>query len=191
MLPLNSLVEYVTGLAIGIAVIAWLALSVLRYVTALEHHIASRDVFYLIPQWSFFAPVPNRFDYHLFVRLRHDKDGHSTMWREVIIARQRYWYAFIWNPDRRLRKGFFDLCIALFSLKDQDAVVVLVSLPYLHLLTISIAEASNYSANSYDMVQFAVGIASSGSPDDGLQVLFASDYHPVSDLVQSTDAISS
>lgn len=89
-----------------------------------------------IPTWSFFAPTPNMFDYHLLYR-RISNNGNVEEWEEVYSAEnQRPIYCSIWYPEKRFSKAFLDLAIDLvrFSNKIQDNKQICASLPYLQIL---------------------------------------------------------
>jgi hypothetical protein len=86
----------------------------------------------ILPQWSFFAPVPSISDFTLWFR-DELSDGSATNWIPVRFpARRRY--AFIWNPGRRERKAIFDLTIKLMLDLKSDPESIHLSVPYLVLL---------------------------------------------------------
>jgi hypothetical protein len=131
---------YVT-LASGIFLGSWLVISIIGQVP-FSHFSRLRqyDLCGLIPNWSFFAPNPVAFDYHLLYR---DElwDLTLTDWTEVSIVKERPWWCFLWNPKRRRKKALFDSCSMLLRLSttlrkqgNMNPVALHRSVPYLMLL---------------------------------------------------------
>src|ERR1051326_1455357 len=84
--------------------VIWFILSVLNQLKWKWFELIRQfDYFSLLPFWTFFAPNPGQTDYHLTFR---DKlaDGLMTEWKEIEIGAPRYWYCFIWNPEKRSKK---------------------------------------------------------------------------------------
>ncbi|MBA4533832.1 hypothetical protein [Brevibacillus halotolerans] len=149
--------------------------SIAYYYPPLGAWIGKYDHLLLIPQWSFFAPIPNRTDYYLFVRCSRVEDRHLSMWKEVCLANERSWAGFIWNPDRRIRKGFFDLTSELCRMTNLPRKEILVSLPYL-LLTVATAVIEERPGVE---VQFAVDRVLPAESETDVTVLFCSEFHSV------------
>lgn len=170
------------GLVVG-TFASWGVLSVAQYHPRLANWVIAHDHLMLVPQWSFFAPVPNQSDFYFYIRLQFPSSEELTSWEEVPLARPRGWYAFMWNPDRRIRKGFFDLTSEICCLVQGTRETILVSLPYLHLLTVATDLSERRGAAR---VQFAVGRTEpSGSKNDFI-VLFASEVHEIERLEDRT-----
>jgi hypothetical protein len=112
----------------------WLAASVAVYVPALRRPLRSIDIFMLVPTWKFFAPTPGQRDMHLLYQDRYE-DGATALWTEVQPMRQRPWFAFAWNPDRRANKALFDIVQELSVIIEASEQVQEFTVPYLGLLT--------------------------------------------------------
>lgn len=84
--------------------------------------------------------------------------------------------AFVWNPDRRVRKGFFDLTSELCRLAASTREEVLVSLPYLHFLIVA---AGAVRGGSGAQVQFAVGRVIPSESNTEIDLLFCSEFHKI------------
>ena len=68
-------------------------------------YLRARDIFSLIPNWSFFAPRPGTSDYHLVFR-DSDESGEWSRWREIPLNEKRTLWGAIWNPQKRLTRSF-------------------------------------------------------------------------------------
>ena len=114
------------------------------------------DVIYVLPFWSFFAPVPGRSDFFLLCRDTLE-DGAVTDWLDVTPWEPRRFYDFLWNPGRRDRKRFLDLISLLLLLAaDRPPESALqMSLPYLALLNYvaSLRHPSNAVATQFLVMQ--------------------------------------
>jgi hypothetical protein len=89
-----------------------------------------------IPNWSFFAPTPNMFDYHLLYRVISN-NGKVQEWTQVYSVKdKRPMRCFLWHPEKIFAKAFLDISLDLlnFSNKINDRKQICVSLPYLQLL---------------------------------------------------------
>ncbi|MDN3505130.1 MAG: hypothetical protein P0S95_06110 [Rhabdochlamydiaceae bacterium] len=120
-----------------ILLISIVSLSVLREIPRFET-IGNKFPFLmqLIPIWSFFAPVPNIFDYNLFYR-EINEHGSVQNWKKAyLLDETRPFYTFLWNPKKRFLKGVLDAAIDLMqycnNIGDKD--VIATSTPYLQLL---------------------------------------------------------
>src|ERR1700733_14202562 len=67
--------------------------------------LRSKDVFHLIPNWRFFAPVPARKDYHLEYR-EQDARFETTKWNRIMFSPPRTAWCILWYPQKRYRKAF-------------------------------------------------------------------------------------
>lgn len=126
-----------------------------------------------IPTWSFFAPLPNEFDYHLLYRLISN-NGEIKEWVDVYSVKDRPNRCFLWYPEKIFSKAFLDIALDLlqFSNKIKDKRLICTSLPYLHLL--------NY-LNSFPKersnIQFMILTNSKVYEFD---IVFLSEVHPLS-----------
>jgi hypothetical protein len=113
---------------------SWLLLSILVLVPRLKLIIRRWDAVMLIPQWSFFAPEPAFWDFHLLYRDRYP-DGTYTEWTEAIPPESRRWWSFVWNPGKRQRKALFDAVVELSGRVQLGDRSLEASISYLTLLT--------------------------------------------------------
>jgi len=133
-----------------------------------------------VPNWSFFAPVPNMHDYRLFHRVI-DKNGAVFEWQASYTLRdQRPFYVFLWNPQKRFLKGFLDLSHDLLKFCNavQDKNQICSSLPYLHILNFVDAQAHIEEA---EKIQFVIMTDSALHPT---RVAFLSEIHPITPKAQ-------
>lgn len=159
------------------ALAVWLALSAVCQVPSrLEQWIRRRDYAGLIPHWSFFAPQPGTWNYHLVFRDRL-ADGSISRWTEVdVIDPRRPWHA-VWNPRRRQKKAFHDLVTQLMRLSSTTLPGDLaLTVPYLVLLTwvCSLPRALATTGRQFALV-FGYGATSDEPPEPA----FVSALHPL------------
>lgn len=131
-----------------------------------------------VPSWVFFAPNPCVVTFNLLSRARH-ADGSVSCWKEVPTCGRRRWYNWLWNPEKRLRKAFFDLntTIRLYSeqaKKEHHPHAVELTLAYLTLLHRLSLLASPLAVE----IQFI--IMESDAVLDARAVTFISNWHRVS-----------
>jgi hypothetical protein len=113
----DTKLRHMGDLAVGVVLTAWLAASILGQISGkVSTAVRRKDPAGLVPNWSFFAPRPVTFDYHLLYR---DElwDLTLTDWTEIRLVEPRRWWTFIWNPDRRAKKALFDSCSMLLRLQ--------------------------------------------------------------------------
>jgi hypothetical protein len=85
---------------------AWLVLTVLRQLTERKPRWMQKlDPIRIVPSWRMFGPRPPSADFHLEVKCKTSGNRRSQ-WLDLTPHRPRSWSAFLWNPDRRLRKMF-------------------------------------------------------------------------------------
>jgi len=121
---------------IGTVLVVWLLLSILNQFSFpfFKNAVAQYDRWLLLPKWTFFAPNPGCTDYRLLYRDFNDREQPSQ-WREVPMVRKRAWADAIWNPDKRLSKGLFDLAQSLMIIRQDydNPAVLMTSIPYVAL----------------------------------------------------------
>jgi hypothetical protein len=108
--------------------------------------IKNRNVYLLIPGWTFFAPNPGVTNYRYVLRDVY-ADGTSSEWEEVDWCESRRLVHSIWHPGRHRTKLIVDCINGLsITIKDLDRHGVdfrshpqsyMVSTPYLALLNIA------------------------------------------------------
>ena len=175
MVHFGALMWSISALAFAI-VIAWLAITLVAQIAPLRRKISPKDLFRLIPAWTFFAPNPGIRDYHLVWR-EMNLDG--SLWKNVPISVPRPKFACVWHPQKRTKKILNDAVQAFHTLKQhqgysQDQLQL--TIPYLLLLRHSQATLGQTRAGQG---QFAV-VASWGHDDPLLELSFLSEIHDVS-----------
>ncbi|MCC6438859.1 MAG: hypothetical protein IT196_27800 [Acidimicrobiales bacterium] len=114
----------------------WLLLTVLNQFRGwkLMAPIRRRDLFALVPSWTFFAPNPATQDVNVVIR--DDLGSSKSPWRELDELAPSRW-RWIWHPAKRPRKAVYDLAVSVGELlRDRDIEPELYSydLAYLALL---------------------------------------------------------
>ncbi|MGE5322718.1 MAG: hypothetical protein ACM3SW_07645 [Actinomycetota bacterium] len=121
---------------VGGLLLIWFVLSVLNQfdLTFFKNSVAAYDRFLLLPRYTFFAPNPGCTDYRLLYR-DFGYDNQPSPWQEVLIVRKRSWLDAVWNPEKRLSKGLFDLTQAMLIIRREykDPAVLMTSVPYIAL----------------------------------------------------------
>lgn len=115
---------------------------------------------WLVPGWSFFAPVPGTKCYHLMYRDLSPRD--TTDWRPLATPRRGSPARFLWNPDKTANKALVDVAnefsaiVASFSEPErrEPPLRLQISLPYLTLLS-CVAEQPRFDTTV--ATQFALG----------------------------------
>jgi hypothetical protein len=140
----------------------------------LERWARSRDVFCMLPIWTFFAPRPGTMDTRLLWREALG-GGHVGPWHELSPPRASAWRA-LWNPARRTQKAIADAGGILAQGVGESESVVL-TIPYLMLLRyVSVQTGSPHAiARQFVLVQTA------GEPPsfDEVQTVSLSRWHAV------------
>ena len=96
--------------------------------------VKARDMFSLIPNWSFFAPRPGTFDYHLVFR-DLGSAGEFSKWQEIPLAEERTLWGAMWNPEKRSKKVLSDVVQSLVRLaQDKSIRDYSLAIPYLVIL---------------------------------------------------------
>jgi len=165
-------------IVVAIILASWWALSVLNQLSfGWAKRLTPPDALRVIPRWTFFAPRPGTSDYHLLFR-QLSLDGKLSEFRELPIRSRSRW-AFILNPDKRVKKAVVDLTMMLRGLlasSEWNATNISMSFPYLVLL--NFVSGMRYD-ESTAAVQFCV-FATSGHRDVAApRLLLSSEFHRV------------
>jgi hypothetical protein len=132
-----------------------------------------RDLFHLIPNWRFFAPIPARRDYHLEYRLMTNT-ARVTRWQRVtLLPDQRNWWV-IWNPRKRVRKSFNTAVRRIVRRLRSGYSAAATSVSYLQIL--HYLEHADFSAKSR-RVQFRIVTCQDFAGDPRLRLVFTSSWH--------------
>jgi hypothetical protein len=168
----------------------WFVLSVLSQLSALGQIKESfslfqkKDMFALIPIWTFFAPIPGTFDYHLLYRDRLH-GGLTTQWTEVPLGRAVPVVRALWNPASLQIKAMLDI-MYLFreeglelnrltkGVECEPAVLHISSIAYLSLLNF-ISSLPRFSV--YESTQFLVMKGYGALETREPEVVFLSSFH--------------
>ncbi len=136
--------------------------------------LKARDIFSLIPNWSFFAPRPGTSDYHLLFR-DIDLSGQCGKWRELSLADARTLTGAIWNAPKRSRKVLSDVVRGLVRLaQDKSRKDFCLTLPYLAILNyVSSLPREDRSVRTQFMILMSHGFISELDP----QFVFMSNVH--------------
>ncbi len=139
----------------------------------LERWARSRDVFLLLPMWTFFAPNPGTTDTRLLWREALGS-RHFGPWHELSPPRSHPWRA-IWNPNRRIQKAIADAGGLLAHAGEAESTTL--TIPYLLLLKYVAAQTGSPHAIAR---QFAV-VQTSGEPPafDEVRLVALSRWHSV------------
>ncbi|MDS1272282.1 hypothetical protein RIF23_18490 [Lipingzhangella sp. LS1_29] len=95
---------------------------------ATQHHLSSfnriqrKDLFFLIPNWRFFAPNPGVYDFHIIYRVRND--GQISGWRGIDMIANRRSLHTLWHPKRRREKAVFDIANGVALVLDKGFDVI-------------------------------------------------------------------
>ncbi len=164
-------------IVLGGAFVLWLLVSVICQLPWRAADVIRRfDLAGLIPFWSFFAPNPGIWDYHLLYRDQL-ADGTITDWREIPLCEPRRWFHAVWNPRRREKKCLFDLTTGLMreAVKADERTVQL-SVPYLALLVyVTALPRASLSERTQFVLMSSFGTTSDQQPTP----MFTSTLHPL------------
>ncbi|WP_405833255.1 hypothetical protein [Streptomyces sp. NBC_00105] len=151
--------------------VVWVALTIAFQFRRLQAPIRIRDPLFMLPSWSFFAPVPNTSDFMFFVR--YDYAGVMTPWQGPHLPSHRS-VSFLWDPGRRQRKIVVDLSQSIAeSTKGDDAMSLIhFSTCYLQLLKVASNQPEALFATG---VQVAIAVRPSGAQD--YELFFESHVH--------------
>jgi hypothetical protein len=144
----------------------------------LEQMLRARDVFSVLPLWTFFAPNPGTTDTRLLWREAFST-GATSHWHELSPPRRGGAWQAVWNPNRRIQKAIADAGALLAESRSREELdVVMLSVPYLMLLTYVAAQVG--SAHGIAR-QFLLVQTSGDEPAfDEVTILVTSRWHAVS-----------
>lgn len=173
--------DYVTAIVFGL----WFTLSIPgQFESRLARRIRRKDIFGLIPTWTFFAPNPGTSDYHLIYRdFENEVLG---AWKEIPFVFGRTWYNWLWNPLKRRSKVLSD-CVSSIgrSIRDSDqdqakiAAGLPLTVPYMLLLNSVIQKDDANIARSFDLLrQFAI-VERRPRQGKDIEVMVCSPFHTV------------
>jgi hypothetical protein len=155
----------------------WLAIAAICQIPGgLERWLRRCDVAGVIPHWSFFAPQPGVWNYHLVYRDQL-ADGAITRWTEVDIIDARTPWHSLWNPRRRMKKAFHDLVTQLMRESTTQPIDGLpLSISYIMLLTFVSSLPRSIGTQG---TQFAIVMGYGGTSAESPVPAFVSALHPL------------
>ncbi|MEU9126243.1 hypothetical protein AB0C96_41670 [Streptomyces sp. NPDC048506] len=148
----------------------WIVLTIAFQFRRLQAGMRIRDPLFMLPSWSFFAPVPNTSDFTFCVR--YDHAGEMTPWRRPHHPSHRS-LSFLWDPGRRQRKVVVDLSQSIAeSTKSGGTSLIHFSTCYLLLLKVASTQPETLFATG---VQVAIAVRPSGAQN--YELFFQSHVH--------------
>ncbi|HKF47673.1 MAG TPA: hypothetical protein VKB38_09980 [Terracidiphilus sp.] len=134
------------GVCILVLLGGWLLVSVPnQFTNRLGAWVTRINAFGFIPKWTFFAPIPGTFNYHLIYRDLY-QDGSAMPWLEVDWCTGRRWFHAVWHPRRLTTKLIIDSINGLGEVilhmtregtdVERDPQSLILSTPYVLLLNL-------------------------------------------------------
>jgi hypothetical protein len=137
--------------------------------------IRSIDPAAIIPQWTFFAPIPAVTDYHVLYRDRYTDTTYSE-WMEVVLDTRRC-YRSLWNADKRRAKAVFDMIQSMAAtVGDSSADEIKLSVPYILFLQL-ISKLPR--TRPPELTQFLIVESYGHLTDEPPRTLFRSEFHRI------------
>lgn len=163
----------------------WLVLSILhQFSNAAGRWVRAKNVYSLIPGYTFFAPNPGTSNYRFVYRDVFPERNYGD-WREVEWCSQRSLTDALWNPSRHRIKLVVDCLNGLGTTvkemhklgldPDEKPAIWVSSTPYLVLLHIVMSEPGRHEKSVGR--QFAVVEQHPFAPDDPPQLIVCSAAH--------------
>src|SRR5688572_2750444 len=160
--------------------VCWFVLTIFhqnRKWRKLVSFIVNRDIYSLVPIWTFFAPNPGRSDLYLLYRDR-DEEGQISPWREIKMPSRKSWLS-LWSPKRRIGKGIVDLSPEFtkgtgFQPKEPVGKKQVLGFPYLLILNYVCSRPIDFRAH---MRQFAIAKTEGHGTEGNPVVIFLSAFH--------------
>lgn len=144
-----------------------------------------RDVFCLLPIWTFFAPRPGTTDTRLLWREAFG-GGHVGPWHELSPPQWSPWRA-VWNPDRRTQKAITDAGGLLAQDRGVSETTIL-TIPYLMLLSYVASQRGSPHAVARQFI--VVQTAGEAPAFDDVEPVALSRWHAVVSAEPSIHAVA-
>jgi hypothetical protein len=171
----------VLALLFGAVFLSWLGLTIAFQFRRWQVSMRFRDPLYMLPSWSFFAPVPNTSDF-VFV-CRYESHGELTPWKQPGLLSAKA-FPLLWDPERRQKKAIIDIGQSLAEfVKDELPDMVHLTTPYLLLLQYASSQPEAMFATG---VQVAIGVRP--ERHDDFQLFFQSHLHPLEPAISGIAA---
>lgn len=157
----------------------WLILTIFnQFSFKWVNQMKKKDVFHLLPSWTFFAPNPGTSDYHIVYRTM-DVNENISAFIEIPLHNNRQLMHACWNSSKRVKKALTDLVMSLKKLcavQDLKKEKLQVSFSYIALLNfLTHLEKSS----SVKFIQFAILESKGYNDTNPPQLLICSDFHHV------------
>ncbi|PTT69019.1 MULTISPECIES: hypothetical protein [unclassified Chryseobacterium] len=136
------------------------------------------DLVGILPNWSFFAPIPGTSDYRL-IFCDYDQLDKKTDWIEIDMGfKHTRRFDFIWNPNKYFQKAIIDLIQNLIReyTECKQKELVQFSWSYLVLLQIVMNEKK---PNISVVRQFAIVSTTGFNNERNLELIFLSKKHSI------------
>lgn len=136
--------------------------------------------FALIPNWSFFAPVPSTNDFHVEYRFSIESCWEKENLDSLNFIEERKLRDLIFNPKNPIQKFKFDIIQSLIKealiLKTSESLgAIQINLPYLIILN-NVSQVAKMKG--YEKVQFGI-FRTNGFGSISTELVFTSSFHPV------------
>lgn len=176
--------------ALAAILVVWFGLSALNQINPISARVAPYDPLGLLPRWTFFAPNPGIYDYHLLYRecesletqlgtLQMVEESKHLVgpWLQVPDVCPDSAQLMLWNPQRRVTKTVTDIVAGLTMLRlAYPELGDGVQYTSYYWLLLHLIQRESLRARQR---QFAV-IQSHGFPPERTSaVFFISNFHPV------------
>ncbi len=156
--------------------VAHVALSVANQFRRFQDALGGIGRWLVLPNWSFFAPLPGTHDHRVVYRDR-GRDGTLSGWSEVCMHHRRRLTHVVWNPDKHLLKCLSDCTSGLARRLEASNVetkgLIKLCWPYLKIAGLVERQPALLPREAR---QFAL-LLTSGGHERRTLVLFVSDWH--------------
>lgn len=134
------------------------------------------DLFGILPNWSFFAPIPGTSDYRVMF-CDYDQLDEKSDWIEIDMGfKHTRRFDFIWNPKKYFQKAIIDLIQSLILEYTNCREKELVQFSWSYLVLLQIVMSERKSKNSV-LRQFAIVSTTGFKNDRKLELIFISKKH--------------
>jgi|GEM_PF-3331021 len=138
------------------------------------------DKYGIIPNYSFFAPLPLTNDFRIIYRITSNEDTKNNF-EELSAYQYKNWYIFLFNPFKYYNKGLIDLCVSLMkeykSLEEDSKNFIQVSSNYIGILKVITDGIKSHDIN--DEIEFSIVVTQDLFEDRKASVVFRSFRHKI------------
>lgn len=153
--------------------------SILYQIKKLQKKIQKWDKFGIVPNYSFFAPMPLLSDYRIAYKITNREEQE---WEEVPIYIDFNFFRTFWNPFKYYNKGLIDSCHFLIGEYHalENKKVIQLSIFYLNILSL-IADFLKDKTKEIDdenTIRFSI-ISSKGMKDIIIDKIIFASYNQI------------